>query len=300
MLAKPEEMVLHRPHHHGGLGLHSVKLKAMAGFITTFLQTAANPKFCPNLLHSLLYRKHVFGEDVPGVPATPPPYLTPELFATIKKVKDETPLNIVTMTEKDWTRLLTEDFLTMIPDLDSLDRQFTPCRAELASPSTDWSLSWAACRQPGVSPVLASFLWRMMLNLLSTQDKLHRMGTIQSPSCKMQGCSEVGTLEHELLTCTKNDGIGQKLLECLQHYVPGLQAGEALRLEHGDLGPDVSLPLTLLTAIILQSLWKEREAKTAVRSYRVRADLEQSINLLRTTRHSDTADKLELMLNLLF
>ena len=100
MLAKPEEMVLHRPHHHGGLGLHSVKLKAMAGFITTFLQTAANPKFCPNLLHSLLYRKHVIGEDVPGVQTTPPPYLTPELFATIKKVKDETPLNVVNMTEK--------------------------------------------------------------------------------------------------------------------------------------------------------------------------------------------------------
>ena len=110
----------------------------------------------------------------------------------------------------------------------------------------------------------------------------------------------MGTLERELLTCTKNDGIGQKLLECLQHYVPGLQAGEALRLEHGDPGPDVSLPLTLITAIILQSLWKEREAKTAVRSYRVRADLEQSINLLRTTRHSDTADKLKIMVNLLF
>ena len=63
--AKPEESVLYRPHQHGGLGLHSVKFKALAGFITTFLQTAVNTTFRPNLLHNLLYRKHVLGENVP-------------------------------------------------------------------------------------------------------------------------------------------------------------------------------------------------------------------------------------------
>ena len=113
MFAKPEEMVIHCPHHYGGLGLHSIKHKAMAGYITTFLQTAANPAFCPNLLHSLLFRKHVLGEDIEGVPDPPPPYLTAELFSTIKKVKDDSPLIIVTMTEKDWTRFLTEDNITM-------------------------------------------------------------------------------------------------------------------------------------------------------------------------------------------
>jgi hypothetical protein len=55
--AKANEMVLHRHHSYGRLGLHSVKYKAMAGFITTFLQTAANLNFQPNLLHNLLYRK---------------------------------------------------------------------------------------------------------------------------------------------------------------------------------------------------------------------------------------------------
>ena len=87
MFAKPEEMVLHRPHHYGGLGLHPVKYKALAGFITTFLQTAANPSFRPNLLHSLLYRKHVLGEDVFGAPDTCPPYLSEEFFSIIKKSK---------------------------------------------------------------------------------------------------------------------------------------------------------------------------------------------------------------------
>ena len=301
MLAKPEEMILHRPHHQGGLGLHSVKYKALAGYITTYLQTAANPKYIPNLLHSQLYKKHVLGEDVPSAPEQLPPYLSPELFSIIKKVKDESPLNIVTMNEKDWTRLLTEDFVTMIPGPgNNIPRLLTPCRAELASPATDWSLSWAACRQPGVPPELASFLWKMMLNLLCTQAKLQRMGTAQSANCKMQGCSEAGTLVHELFTCSKNDGVGQQLLHCLQQFVPGIQHEAALRLEHGEVDQEVSLPLTLVTAITLQAIWKERENRTKVRPYRVRAELEQYINLLRTTRHTNTTNMLETLLNLLF
>ena len=102
--AKPEETVLHRPHHYGGLGLHSVKYKSIAGFITTFLQTATNPKFRQNLLHNLLFRKYVLGEDVPAAPNPPPPYLSLDLFAIMKRVKEETPLNIITMAEKDYRR----------------------------------------------------------------------------------------------------------------------------------------------------------------------------------------------------
>ena len=101
MLAKPEPMVLHRPNHHGGLGLHSVKYKAMAGFITTFLQTAANPAYQQNLLHSLLYKKHILGEDIPSAPNPPPPYFSQTIFDVIRKVKEDSPLNILAMSEKD-------------------------------------------------------------------------------------------------------------------------------------------------------------------------------------------------------
>ena len=188
----------------------------------------------------------------------------------------------------------------MTPAVGSEQREFIPCKAELDSPDTDWSLSWAACRQPGVPPELASFLWRMMLNLLCTQSKLYRMGTTQSPVCKMPGCTDNGTLEHELLYCSKNNGVGQKLLRCLQNYVPGLQPDAALRLEYGDISQETSLPMTLVTAIILQSVWKERESNTSVRPHSVRADLEQYINLLRKTRHTTTTAMLETMLDHLF
>ena len=202
--AKPEEMVIHRPHIYGGLGLHSVKYKALAGYITTFLQTASNPSFCPNLLHSQLYRKHILGEEVPCAPDPPPPYFSKEFFSIIKKAKNDTPLNIINMKEKDWVRYLTEEYITMTSD-PAGQQHYTPCKVEIAEPNADWTSCWAACRQPGVPPDLASFLWRLLHKLLSTQEKLHRMGTIRSPSCKMQGCSDIGSLEHELLHCVKND-----------------------------------------------------------------------------------------------
>ena len=159
MLAKPEEFVLHRPHHSGGLGIHHVKYKALAGYITTFLQTAANPAFITNLLHSLLYKKFILGEEVPCAPDPPPPYFSQEFFYIIRKAKEETPLNIITMKEKDWVRLLTEEYITMEVDNVTGQQHLIHCRAELASPTTDWSLSWQACRQPGVPPDLASFLF---------------------------------------------------------------------------------------------------------------------------------------------
>ena len=298
--AKPEEMVLHRPHNYGGLGLHSVKFKAMAGFITTFLQTAANPKFQPNLLHNLLYRKHVLGEDVPHAPDPPPPYLSIEFFTVIRKVMEDTPLNIVNMAEKDWTRLLTEDYITMLDMSDSGQQLFTPCRVEIASPATDWSRCWSACRQAGVPPDLASFLWLMMHDLLSTQSKLHRMGSTQSSICKMPGCTQDGTLQHELIFCSKNDGVGARLVSCLQHHVPGLHAEDVVRLDHGDNAEDLSLPLTLLTAITLNHIWRERDNGTTIRDYKVRAELEQYITLLRTTRWVTTTNMLCDMIRLMF
>jgi hypothetical protein len=158
MLAKPEPMVLHRPHHHGGLGLHSVKYKAMAGFITTFLQTAANPAYQQNLLHSLLYKKHILGEDIPSAPNPPPPYFYQTVFGVIRKVKEDSPLNILAMSEKDWGRLLTENFVTVNTNIQTGLSEFTPSKAELDSPATGWSLPWATCRQAGVPPELASFL----------------------------------------------------------------------------------------------------------------------------------------------
>ena len=100
----------------------------------------------------------------------------------------------------------------------------------------------------------------------------------------MLGCQEEGTLVHELIKCTKNDGVGTRLLHCLQLYVPDIDAQAVLRLDHGEVDEGLSLPLTLMTGIVCNSVWKERDSGVAIQSYKVRADIEQYITLLRTSR----------------
>ena len=56
MYFKPEENVLYRPVQYGGLGLQNVKLKALAGLIRSFLETACMPEFRPSLYHQLLFQ----------------------------------------------------------------------------------------------------------------------------------------------------------------------------------------------------------------------------------------------------
>ena len=176
---------------------------------------------------------------------------------------------------------------------------YRPSRAELASPTTDWELSWLLSRQHGMPPDLSSFLWKMLLDLLSTQHRLHRMGASNSPLCKL--CkSETGSLQHELLECSFNDNTGQKLLYTLQIHIPSMTANSLLHLSLADLETEKQLPATILIAATLSCIWRERTTSSRVRTYQVRSELEQTINLLRTTRLLNTAELLHTMLGQMF
>ena len=117
-LEKPEEFVLHRPVHMGGLGLHNVKVKAQATLIKSFMETAANPAFTHNLFHTLLYRYYVLQDDSIDDPPCLPPYYSLAFFNAIKQVKDETPLNVETMTKAQWYRVQLEQNITMVESVE--------------------------------------------------------------------------------------------------------------------------------------------------------------------------------------
>ena len=94
--------------------------------------------------------------------------------------------------------------------------------------------------------------------------------------------------------------MGHNLVCCLRHHVPGLEADAALRLEHGDISAETSLPVTLLTAITLNHIWMERNVAARIRAYKVRAEIEQYIPLLRTTQLRSAATILAEITNFIF
>ena len=137
----------------------------------------------------------------------------------------------------------------------------------------------------------------MLLDLLCTQERLHKMGASPSPLCKL--CKqETGTLQHELLECSLNENIGQLLVHAIQSQLPSLTPEALLHLGLSDLEADMELPTTLLAAVTLSCIWRERNTSSRVRAYQVRSELEQTIN--RTTRLADAVNKLCTMLYMMF
>ena len=213
---KPEDIVVYRPISCGGLGLDHVKLKAQSRLITSFLETASNPKFIHSLYHEALLKYHVLEDrsfSDPGVP----PYYPENFFQTIKKMKDQGTLNISTMSSKDWYRVMLEDNITMETS-DNGEARLIKCRVELQHPDNDWENSWRLARLPGLESDQISFLWRALHNLLPTQSRVSRIMQDQDPACKL--CSHpVDDLPH-LFNCRFSRDVCQSLLRSVQSVMP--------------------------------------------------------------------------------
>ena len=87
----------------------------------------------------MMFRFHILEDPTVEYPGYLSSYYPASFFKMIEQVHLDTPLNILTMSTSQWVRLLTEDGLTM--EKQDGTRRFNPCRSELSSPTTDWSLT---------------------------------------------------------------------------------------------------------------------------------------------------------------
>ena len=149
-LLKPEELVMYRPASYGGLGVTNVKMKALAGLIKSFLETAGNEKFLPSLYHTMLFKVHVLDDNSLPDPGYPPFY-NREFFEIIRKVHQETPLNVLKMSEKEWYTFLLEDQVIKEAGHNNVE-VYKICRVERDNPDTNWEESWRLARLPGLGP----------------------------------------------------------------------------------------------------------------------------------------------------
>ena len=80
-------------------------------------------------------------------------------------------------------------------------------------------------------------MWRVCHRLLPTQERLFHhtpgIGSDLCLACVVRGRGEddqdqgfTGSLQHELLECTKNDGVGDSLMAVLRMDVPGLTGSQ--------------------------------------------------------------------------
>ena len=182
LFQKPSEVLLYRSVHEGGLGLYHLKSKAQAHLISTFLQTASGRIFKQSLFHFWLYQYHIEDRhDLPDPGYTP--YYDKNFFQVIKEVKENSPLNPLFMSVKEWYRLLLEKYVTMREVDDEGRRELIPCKIEEREPDRVWLDSYSLSRLPGLSPDNKSFLFKLLHTLLPSRQRLHHLTPAANHLC---------------------------------------------------------------------------------------------------------------------
>ena len=281
-LEKPEEMILFRPIRMGGLGLHNVRIKALASLIRTFLETSVNPSFLHNLYHTILFRVYVLQDDSISSPPPMPPYYSVSFFNSIRWVRDNTPLNVATMTTAEWYRVLLELEVTMV-DTETNSMEYRKSRSELSSPSTDWELTWGRARLKGLGSEATSFLWKLLHHILPTEERVARILPNSSEYCRQCPTPTPANLEHCFFNCVSTNNVGRSLLQAIRLHDPAVTPAGLLRLEFTAEEAN-EMPIVWVTAQTLLYMWGVRQNGRIVDLFTTRTVLETKINLLRETR----------------
>ena len=288
-LEKPSELILHRDTQAGGLGLFNVKIRSLALLIRSFLETASNPKFRHSLLHEVLFRYHVLGEDSLPNPGFLP-YYDQAFFSTIRHYKETCPLNISIMTTKQWYRVLLEDRVLMNPGVDGTPPALLPTRVEVLMPHQDWPATWLLAKTKGLSSENSSFLFKLVHQLLPTQDRVHRI-TNDPGVCKICRAAPEDRL-HAFSTCPSSKATSDLLLGYVHAAVPGLSPEDMLRLNFASrLDESDKLAVLVVISTGLKYIWESRLDKKVVHQHKMRAEIEACISILRKSRYCGSADR---------
>ena len=205
--------------------------------------------------------------------------------------KTTSTLNIANMSIKEWYSLLLEAKVLKSPATDVYPAALVPVRVEVLHPNTDWTQVWLIARTKGLGAELISFQFKLLHNLLPTQERIARLGLNEDqPRLCLQCRQEPENLVHSFFDCTKNIQVGLALLGCAQQVLPDLSTEAAVLMDFGYILPEEeNLAVQCILTTGLKYIWEARLAKKVVTLYRMRAEIEARVSILRKTRFSSSA-----------
>ena len=157
-------------------------------------------------------------------------------------------------------------------------------RAEINSPENDWDESWRRARIRGLGSQAFSFLWRLLHNLLPTEDRLSRILPNSSPNCKICPLQVIADQSHCFFQCRSTVETGNWLLSVIRHHDHSVTASKLIKLDF-KCSDSAEMPLVWIVAQSLLYMWGVRTSGKIVSLANTRAVLESKISLLRETRY---------------
>ena len=185
------------------------------------------------------------------------------------------------MTTKQWYHFLIDQELLKTSNDDGI-LAFRLCRAETLSPDTDWKTTWGKVRHPSLSSSTASFLWKLLHHLLTTEERLANTLGNTLPSCRFGCVGQEATLEHCFFKCNLTNDVGSWLLDSVQRFYPSADEKKILSLNFTS-----SDSFLWATANTLQFLWNNRALKKKATLHSCLAHLKMEALKLSDTTHED-------------
>ena len=132
----------------------------------------------------------------------------------------------------------------------------------------------------------------MLHGLLPTQERIARVGLHEGqPGLCLLCRLDTEDLVHSFFDCNKNMLVGLALLGCVQQLVPDLSPEAAVKVDFGCLlQEDQNLAVQIILITSLKYIWESRLAKKMVSMFRMRAEIEARVAILRKTRYQSSAE----------
>jgi hypothetical protein len=226
-----------------------------------------------------------------------PPYYPQVFFYIIKGVRDNSSLNPIHLSVKQWYDILLEKLVTMREIDTDGRRELIPNRVEEISPHIDWGESYRLARLQGLSPASKSFLFKLLHHLLPSRERVHRLIPANSPLCWCDS-GDVESYLHCFFLCEKNTDASAAMLRCAQSYDQGLTADKCLSLQ---VRADEVFSLAILTILTtgMETIWANRQQKKVTTLFTMRAELECAVSIKRRSRNRKIREAGEIVQNIL-
>lgn len=163
-------------------------------------------------------------------------------------------------------------------------QELIPLKAEIATPTADWSSTWSLVRRRGLSPELSSFLFKLLHNILPNAVRLHRILPNSSSLCSRCNGEADESLSHALIQCSANGGVGRDLLGVVSHYTGSdVSMEDLLAFNFARTNEVTDFGLTWFIGTVLSTLWSKRCDKKKATKLQVVSELQVNLKIFEKT-----------------
>ena len=234
----------------------------------------------------MLYRYHVLGEDF-VCPALPP-YYNLSFFEVISEARN-TGMDVIRMTTKQWYNYLLKKDILKVTNEDGTERERL-CRVELACPDVDWEIIWRRVRLPCLSSATSSFLWKLVNELLTTEERVHSTVGNAPPTCRYCRLEIIADLKHCFFKCCMTEDVGNWLLTLTRQFGP-TDEFKLLKLDVYN-----KEALVWIIAMVLQFCWSKRAASEKAVLDECTANLRAELQMIKNSPFFQLSEEISAVL----